>query len=161
MKPMPGTHESRCLSSMPQSRTHESKSNFLEFRFILHCFEQKFTSQTASLTMLAIRKCSYSNDVTQAADCEWKSERWQLNVLLRRRYTRDFILWVVHAWSSRIYIYRRFTLYSNLHEPLIFGFLGLFFIFLKKRQLLENSLKIISFEKTSAFLSPSVYSRCS
>lgn len=140
MKPTPGTHESRCLSSMPQSRTHESKSNFLEFRFILHCFEQKFTSQTASLTMLAIRKCSYSNDVTQAADCEWKSERWQLNVLLRRRYTRDFILWVVHAWSS--HIYRRFTLYSNLHEPLIFGFLGLFFYIFKEattvRKFIEN-----------------------
>lgn len=140
MKPTPGTHESRCLSSMPQSRTHESKSNFLEFRFILHCFEQKFTSQTASLTMLAIRKCSYSNDVTQAADCQWKSERWQLNVLLRRRYTRDFILWVVHAWSS--HIYRRFTLYSNLHEPLIFGFLGLFFYIFKEattvRKFIEN-----------------------
>lgn len=140
MKPTPGTHESRCLSSMPQSRTHESKSNFLEFRFILHCFEQKFTSQTASLTMLAIRKCSYSNDVTQAADCQWKSERWQLNVLLRRRYTRDFILWVVHAWSS--HIYRRFTLYSNLHEPLNFGFLGLFFYIFKEattvRKFIEN-----------------------
>lgn len=139
MKPTPGTHESRCLSSMPQRRTHESKSNFLEFRFILHCFEQKFTSQTASLTMLAIRKCSYSNDVTQAADCEWKSERWQLNVLLRRRYTRGFILWVVHAWSS--HIYRRFTLYSNLHEPLIFGFLGLFYIFKEAttvRKFIEN-----------------------
>lgn len=159
MKPTPGTHESRCLSSMPQSRTHESKSNFLEFRFILHCFEQKFTSQTASLTMLAIRKCSYSNDVTQAADCEWKSERWQLNVLLRRRYTRDFILWVVHAWSSRIYIYRRFTLYSNLHEPL-WLFRNFFYIF-KEATTVRNSLKIISFEKTSAFLSPSVYSRCS
>lgn len=159
MKPTPGTHESRCLSSMPQSRTHESKSNFLEFRFILHCFEQKFTSQTASLTMLAIRKCSYSNDVTQAADCEWKSERWQLNVLLRRRYTRDFILWVVHAWSSRIYIYRRFTLYSNLHEPL-WLFTTFFYIF-KEATTVRNSLKIISFEKTSAFLSPSVYSRCS
>lgn len=159
MKPTPGTHESRCLSSMPQSRTHESKSNFLEFCFILHCFEQKFTSQTASLTMLAIRKCSYSNDVTQAADCEWKSERWQLNVLLRRRYTRDFILWVVHAWSSRIYIYRRFTLYSNLHEPL-WLFRTFFYIF-KEATTVRNSLKIISFEKTSAFLSPSVYSRCS
>lgn len=159
MKPTPGTHESRCLSSMPQSRTHESKWNFLEFRFILHCFEQKFTSQTASLTMLAIRKCSYSNDVTQAADCEWKSERWQLNVLLRRRYTRDFILWVVHAWSSRIYIYRRFTLYSNLHEPL-WLFRTFFYIF-KEATTVRNSLKIISFEKTSAFLSPSVYSRCS